>query len=94
MKSWIAYERDETGWPTDACLIVRADTQTEAEQLMGSAISAHSTNATRQDRERLYSIFIEAPEELTAGDPRQQLITDPATPTFRGFDQDPPANGS
>jgi hypothetical protein len=76
------------GPPT--CLIVSAPTQTEAKQLMSNAINAHSTTATRQNRERLYAIFIEAPQELAADDPRQQLITDPATPTFLGFDQDPP----
>jgi hypothetical protein len=90
MKSWIAHEHDETGWPTESCLIVSAHTQTEAKQLMSNAINTHSTTATRQNRERLYAIFIEAPQELPADDPRQQLITDPGTPTFLGFDQDPP----
>ena len=86
MKSWIAHEHDEAGWPTESCLIVTAHTQTEAKQLMSSAISAHSRTATRQNRERLYAIFIEAPQELPTDDPRQSLITDPATPTFLGFD--------
>jgi hypothetical protein len=86
MKSWIAHEHDETGWPTESCLIVAADTQTDAKQLMSSAISAHSATATRENRERLYAIFIEAPQELAADDPRHDLITDPATPTFLGFD--------
>jgi hypothetical protein len=94
MKSWIAHEHDETGWPTDSCLIVTADTQTDAKQLMSSAISAHSRTATRQNRERLYAIFIEAPQELSADDPRQRVITDPATPTFVGFDQELPADRS
>lgn len=94
MKRWIAREHDETGWPTDACLIVSAHTQTEAKQLMGSAISAHSKTARGRNRERLYAIFIEAPEELPADDPRQRLITDPATPTFLGFDHHPSADGS
>jgi hypothetical protein len=62
MKSWIAHEHDETGRPTESCLIVSAHTQTEARQLMSSAITAHSTIATRQQRDRLYAIFIEAPK--------------------------------
>jgi hypothetical protein len=86
MKCWIAHEHDETGWPTESCLIVTAPTQTEARQLMSIAITAHSTTATRQQRDRLYAIFIEAPQELPADDPRHALITDPATPTFLGFD--------
>jgi hypothetical protein len=86
MKSWIAHEHDETGWPTESCLIVTAHTQTEAKQLMSSAISAHSSTATRENRERLYAIFIEAPQELPADDPRHDLIPDPAMPTFLGFD--------
>ena len=90
MKSWIAHEHDETGWPTESCLIVSAHTQAEAKQLMSSAIDARSTTATRKIRERLYAIFIEAPQELAANDPRQQLMTDSATPTFFGFDHDPP----
>jgi hypothetical protein len=94
MKSWIAHEHDETGWPTESCLIVTADTQTEAKQLMSSAISAHSTTVTGQDRERLYAIFIEAPQELADDDPRRQLIADPAMPTFLGFDEALPADRS
>jgi hypothetical protein len=94
MKSWIAHEHDEAGWPTESCLIVTAHTQTEAKQLMSSAISAHSRTATRQTTERLYAIFIEAPRELPPDDPRQQLVADPATPIFLGFGQDPPAGES
>jgi hypothetical protein len=94
MNSWIAHEHDETGWPTESCLIVTAHSQTEARQLMSSAISAHIKTATRENRERLYAIFIEAPQELSADDPRQQLIADPATPTFLGFGEDLPANSS
>jgi hypothetical protein len=86
MKSWIAYEHDETGWPTGSCLIVTAHSQIEAKELMSSAITAHVTTATRQNRDRLYAIFIEAPQELPADDPRHDLIVDPATPTFLGFD--------
>ena len=93
MKSWIAHEHDETGWPTESCLIVSAHTQAEAKQLMSSAIDARSRTATRKIRERLYAIFIEAPQELAANDPRRQLITDSATPTFLGFDHDPPNRG-
>jgi hypothetical protein len=43
---------------------------------------------------RLYAIFIEAPRELSADDPRHELITDAATPTFLGFDQGLPDNRS
>jgi hypothetical protein len=85
-EKWIAYEHDETGWPTESCLIVTAPTQTEAKQLMSSAITARSSTATRQLRDRLYAIFIEAPQGLPAEDPRHALITDPARPTFVGFD--------
>ena len=92
MKRWIAHERDDTGWPTEACLIVSAHTQTDAKHLMGIAISAHTEATTRQLRERLYAIFIEAPEELADDDPRQKLITDPDTPTFLGFDPNPAAD--
>jgi hypothetical protein len=92
MKSWIPHEHDETGWPTESCLIVTARTQTDAKQLMSSAISAHSTTASRHLRDRLYAIFIEAPQELPPDDPRQQLIADPATPTFLGFDEGFPEN--
>jgi hypothetical protein len=92
MKSWIAHERDETGWPTESCLIVSARTQTEAKQLMSSAITACASTATRQRRDRLYAIFIEGPQELPPDDPRQQLITDPARPTFLGFDEGPSEN--
>jgi hypothetical protein len=94
MKSWIAHEHDETGWPTESCLIVTAHTQPEAKQLMSSAISAHSRTVFRENRERLYAIFIEAPQQLPADDPRQDLITDPAAPTFVGFGQDLPGNRS
>jgi hypothetical protein len=90
MKSWIAHEHDETGWPTESCLIVTAPTQTEAKQLMSSAITARSSRATRQQRDRLYAIFIEAPQELPAEDPRHALITGPATLTFIGFDEGSP----
>jgi hypothetical protein len=86
VKSWIAHEHDETGRPTELCLIVTAATQTEAKQLMSGAITAHSSTATRQRRDRLYAIFIEAPQELPVEDPRHALITDPDTPTFLGFD--------
>jgi hypothetical protein len=92
MKRWIAHEHDETGWPTESCLIVTAPTQTEAKQLMSGAITARSSTATRQQRDRLYAIFIEAPQELPAEDPRHALITDPATPTFLGFDEGFPEN--
>jgi hypothetical protein len=92
MKRWVAYEHDETGWPTESCLIVTAATQTDAKQLMSSAIAAHGTTATRQQRQRVYAIFIEAPQELLAEDPRYVLITDPATPTFLGFDEPLPEN--
>jgi hypothetical protein len=86
-EKWIAYEHDETGWPTEACLIVTATTQTEARQLMSTAIAARSSIATRQLRDRLYAIFIESPQGLSAEDPRLALITDPATPIFVGFDE-------
>jgi hypothetical protein len=86
MKSWIAHEHDETGWPTESCLIVTAPTQAEAKQLMNNAITAHGTAATRHHRDRLFAIFTEAPQELSTDDPRHGLITDPATPTFLGFD--------
>jgi hypothetical protein len=92
MKNWIAHEHDETGWPTESCLIVAAPTQTEAKQLMSSAITARCSRATRQQRDRLYAIFIEAPQELPAEDPRHALISGPATRTFVGFDEDPPEN--
>ena len=94
MKRWIAYEHTELGLPTECCLIVTAHTQTEAKQLMSTAITAQSTTATRQNRDRLYAIFIEAPRELSADDPRHDLITDPATPTFLGFGQGAPDNRS
>jgi hypothetical protein len=94
MKGWIAHEHDESGWPTESCLIVTAHTQTEAKQLMSSAITAHSETATRRNRQRLFAIFIEAPQELPPDDPRQQLISGPATPVFLGFDEVPPADGS
>lgn len=87
MKCWVAHEHDETGPPTECCLIVAAPTQTEAKQLMSSAITAHGATATRQRRARLYAIFIEAPQELSAEDPRHALVTDPATPTFLGFEE-------
>ena len=87
MKRWIAYEHDETGRPTESCLIVTAPTQTEARQLMSGAITSHGATATRQRRDRLYAIFIEAPQELPAEDPRHALVTDPAKPTFLGFDE-------
>jgi hypothetical protein len=87
-EKWIAYEHDETGWATEACLIVTATTQTEARQLMSTAIAARGSLATRQLRDRLYAIFIEAPQGLPAEDPRHAFITDPATPTFVGFDED------
>jgi hypothetical protein len=67
-----------------------AASQTEAKELMSGAIRAHSTTATRQRHDRLYAIFIEAPRELPAEDPRHALITDPATPTFLGFDEEFP----
>jgi hypothetical protein len=92
MKSWIAHEHDETGWPTESCLIVTARTRTEAKQLMSSAITAHSATVARQQRDRMYAIFIEAPRELPAEDPRHALITDAATPTFLGFDEGFPEN--
>jgi hypothetical protein len=92
MKSWIAHEHDETGRPTESCLIVTARTQTEAKQLMSSAITARSATVARQQRDRLYAVFIEAPRELSAEDPRHALITDPATPTFLGFDEGFPEN--
>ena len=92
MKRWIAHEHDETGWPTDSWLVVTAPTQTEAKQLMSLAITAHGTTTTRQRRDRLYAIFIEAPQELAAEDPRHALVTDPHTPTFFGFDEHSPKN--
>ena len=52
MKSWIAHEHTELGLPTECCLIVTAHTQTEAKQLMSTAITAQSTTATRQNRDR------------------------------------------
>ena len=94
MKKWIAHEHDESGWPTESCLIVTAPTQTEAQQLMNNAINAHSTTATRQNRERLFAIFTEAVQELPTDDPRHDLIADPAAPTFLGFDQGPSDNKS
>lgn len=94
MKRWIAHEHTELGVPTACCLIVAAHTQTEAKQIMSTAITAQSTTATRQNRDRLYAIFIEAPRELSADDPRHELIADPATPTFLGFDQGLPDDRS
>jgi hypothetical protein len=94
MKSWIAFEHTVLGLPTECCLIVTARTPAEATQLMGTAIAAQSRTATRQNRERLFAIFIEAPRELSADDPRHDLVTDPATPTFLGFDEGLPDNRS
>ena len=54
---------------------------------MGTAITARSATATRQRRDRLNAIFIEAPQELSAEDPRRALVTDPDIPTFLGFDE-------
>jgi hypothetical protein len=85
MKRWIAHEHDETGWPTQSCLIVSAATQLEARQLMTDAITAHSTSADRHLRSRLFAIFIEDPRELPADDPRHGLVTDPIAPIFIGF---------
>jgi hypothetical protein len=86
MKRWIAHEHDETGWPTQSSLIVSAATQLEAKQLMSDAITAQSAGADRHLRNRLFAIFIEAPRELPADDPRHDLVTDPIAPTFIGFD--------
>jgi hypothetical protein len=85
MKRWIAHEHDETGWPTESCLIVTAPTQADAKQVMNNAITEYSATATRQNRDRLLAIFTEGPEELPTDDPRHNLITDPAAPTFLGF---------
>jgi hypothetical protein len=68
-ESWIAHEHDETGWPTESCLIVTAASKTEAKELMSRAITAHSTTATRQRRDRLYAIFIEAPPRAPSRGP-------------------------
>jgi hypothetical protein len=71
---WIAHEHTELGLPTECCLIVTARTQTEAKQLMSTAITAQSTTATRQNRDRLYAIFIDTPRALSADGPRHELV--------------------
>ena len=62
MSFWIAYEHDETGWPTEAFLIVAAGSQAEARQIMVAAITARrEIEDSRETRARLSEIFIEAP---------------------------------
>ena len=87
MTLWIAYERDETGWPTDAFLIVAAATQDEARRTMADAITARrDAEQSLTPRARLSEIFIEAPTKLAADDPRVASSASVSQPTFRGFD--------
>ena len=87
MKRWIAYEHDETGWPTEGLVIVQAKTQAQARRVMAAAIAARrDAEASLQRRARLSAIFIEAPTELGGGDARFGS-TDTADPIFIGFDR-------
>ena len=86
MVCWIAYEHTDDGWPTDAFLLLIADTAQEAQRRMIKAIDARAAAAPVKTRARLYAIFVEAPQPLPPHDPRGGLITDPTTPVFFGFD--------
>jgi len=86
MRCWIAYEHDDSGHPTTAFVLAIAATSEDAKQTMIRAIDTRAATAAVQDRQRLYAIFVEAPQELPADDPRQDLITDPVNLVFSGFD--------
>jgi hypothetical protein len=77
---------DVTGWPTDAFLVVMADSPDDARLVMAGAISQRRSGAlSRELRARLSEIFIEAPRELADGDPRAVDVTGDA-PRFGGFE--------
>jgi hypothetical protein len=85
VKRWIAYETDETGWPSDAFLVVMAKTRGDARLLMADAINQRRDRETsREVRARLSEIFIEAPRELTSTDP-QGAGVEHGAPLFEGF---------
>lgn len=88
MTRWIAYEYEDSGWPTHAYLIVDADTQADARRAMARAIAAQSTGCPPPLRARFSALFIEDPRELPEDDPRSP----PAgveEPIFRGFGEAP-----
>jgi hypothetical protein len=87
MKRWIAHEHDESGWPTDAHVIVTAETSEQAKALMGEAITVRGNQVSPGMNIRIYAIFIEAPRELVDGDPRAEGLTKSHVAVFRGFDE-------